>query len=140
VFILIVSLIFYFANWYNSFLRGLYHFFGFFGFFVLSILFLVDVINYYFLILRWEMMGIISYFLIKYFFGRDLAQNRSLQAMFLNRFRDFCLFGFLILEVTFFGFLGVLAKSSMVIFFFVLDCLTLWKGPPLYLHCYIPPL
>jgi len=36
--------------------------------------------------------------------------------MFLNRFRDFCLFGFLISEVTFFGFLGVLAKSSISIF------------------------
>merc|ERR1711979_58368 len=37
------------------------------------------------------------------------AQNGSLQAMFLNRFRDFCLFSFL-------GFLGVLAKSSITIF------------------------
>jgi len=116
VFVLIVSLIFYFANWYNSFLRRLNHFFGFFGFFVLSMLILVDVINYYFLIFRWEMIRVISYFLIKNFFSRDLAQNGSLQAIFLNRFRDFCLFSFLILEVTFLGFLRVLAKSSMIVF------------------------
>jgi len=116
VFALIVSLIFYFANWYNSFLGGINHFFGFFGFFVLSMLILVDVMNYYFLIFRWEMIGVISYFLIKNFFSRDLAQNGSLQAIFLNRFRDFCLFSFLILEATFLGFLGVLAKSSMTVF------------------------
>merc|ERR1712189_164304 len=35
---------------------------------------------------------------------------------FLNRFRDFCLFSFLLLEMSFLGFLGVLAKSSMTIF------------------------
>jgi len=101
VFNLIVALIFYFANWYNSFLRRLNHFFAFFGFFVLSMLILVDVTNYYFLIFGWEMIGVTSYFLIKYFFGRDLSQNGSLQAIFLNRFRDFCLFSFLFLETTF---------------------------------------
>jgi len=53
---------------------------------------------------------------IKYFFGRDLSQNGSLQAIFLNRFRDFCLFSFLFLETTFLGFLGVLAKSSILVF------------------------
>jgi len=48
--------------------------------------------------------------------ARDLAQNGSLQAIFLNRFRDFCLFSFLLLETSFLGFLGVLAKSSITIF------------------------
>jgi len=62
------------------------------------------------------MIRVISYFLIKSFFSRDLAQNGSLQAILLNRFRDFCLFSFLILETTFLGFLGVLAKSSITVF------------------------
>jgi len=51
VFVTIVSTIFYFRGWYNSFLRGLLHFFGFFRFFVSSIYFMVDCSNYYFLIL-----------------------------------------------------------------------------------------
>jgi len=62
------------------------------------------------------MIRVISFFLIKNFFARDLAQNGSLQAIFLNRFRDFCLFSFLLLEISFLGFLGVLAKSSITIF------------------------
>jgi len=68
------------------------------------------------LIFGWEIIGIISYFLIKSFFARDLAQNGATQALFLNRFRDFCLFNFLLLETSFLGFLRVLAKSSITIF------------------------
>lgn len=61
-------------------------------------------------------MRVISYFLIKNFLARDLAQNGSMQAIFLNRFRDFCLFHFLFCESLFLGFFRVLAKSSILIF------------------------
>merc|ERR1719474_161036 len=57
-----------------------------------------------------------SYFLIKNFLSRDLAQNGSMQAIFLNRFRDFCLFHFLLCETLFLGFFRVLAKSSIFVF------------------------
>jgi len=116
VFVTIVSTIFYFRGWYNSFLRGLLHFFRFFRFFVSSMYFMVDCSNYYFLILGWEIMRVMSYFLIKNFLSRDLAQNGSMQAIFLNRFRDFCLFHFLLCETLFLGFFRVLAKSSIFVF------------------------
>jgi len=61
-------------------------------------------------------MRAISFFLIKNFFRRDLAQNGSMQAIFLNRFGDFCIFSFLVLELTFLAFLRVLAKSSIIVF------------------------
>merc|ERR1712157_493403 len=40
----------------------------------------------------------------------------GMQAIFLNRFRDFCLFHFLLCETLFLRFFRVLAKSSMTVF------------------------
>jgi len=59
---------------------------------------------------------VMSYFLIMLFFGRDLAQNRALLAILLNRVGDFLLFCFVIMEWSFLGFFAITAKSSMTVF------------------------
>jgi len=116
VYFFVVCFIVFFGGWYNAFFRGFLQFFGLFFVFIFSMFFMVDIFNYYFLIVRWEIMGVISYFLIILFFGRDLAQNRALLAILLNRVRDFLLFCFVIIEWSFLRFFAITAKSSIAVF------------------------
>jgi NADH:ubiquinone oxidoreductase subunit 5 (subunit L)/multisubunit Na+/H+ antiporter MnhA subunit len=116
VFCLIVSVILYFANWYNAFFGGVAQFFALFFTFIFSILCLVEGSNYYFLVLGWEMMGFMSYFLIGLFFAREQAQSSALLALLSNRFRDFCLFCFLFFDGGLFFALSIMAKSSLALF------------------------
>jgi len=61
-------------------------------------------------------MGLISYFLIRTFMIRSMAQNRSCIAIIINRVRDFFIFAFIILRRTFLIVAAVITKSSIAFF------------------------
>merc|ERR1719414_276354 len=61
-------------------------------------------------------MGLISYFLIRTFMLRSIAQNRACMAMIINRVRDFFIFAFIILGRTFLIVIAVITKSSIAFF------------------------
>lgn len=55
--------------------------------FVLSILLLIFIPSLFFIMLGWDGLGIVSFFLIMYY-QRDVAIYRSLITVFINRFGD----------------------------------------------------
>lgn len=116
VFFTVVIGIIYFANWYLSVTSSLVVFYSQFLVFQLAIVLLVDINNFYFLILGWEIMGVLSYFLIMTFNSRFLAQNGSILAFLVNRVGDFFLFFWLVSELSFLVRLAILTKSSLTVF------------------------
>nr|YP_008082978.1 NADH dehydrogenase subunit 5 [Pyura gangelion]CCO25757.1 NADH dehydrogenase subunit 5 [Pyura gangelion] len=103
--------------------------------FLFFMLILVSSGSFLFLFLGWEGVGIMSYVLISWWFGRMEAVNNSLQAIIYNRGGDFgviLFMGLLLLKgeklimtntewygggvIFFFFFLGVVAKSSQFLF------------------------
>lgn len=77
---------------------------------------LVDANNFYFLILGWEIIRVLSYFLIITFNSRYLAQNGSILAFLTNRIRDFFLFLWVVGECSFLVSVAILSKSSLAVF------------------------
>lgn len=61
-------------------------------------------------------MGLISYFLIRTFIIRSIAQNRSCMAIIINRVRDFFIFAFMMLRRSFLMIAAVMTKSSIAFF------------------------
>lgn len=61
-------------------------------------------------------MGLMSYFLIRTFIIRSIAQNRSCIAIIINRVRDFFIFAFMMLRRTFLIVAAVITKSSIAFF------------------------
>jgi len=116
VFILVVTAILYFSNWYNSLIARLIKFYRFFIFFMISIWTIIDINYWFMIIVRWEIMRLISYFLIRTFIIRSIAQNRSCIAMIINRVRDFFIFAFIMLGRTFLMVIAVITKSSIAFF------------------------
>jgi len=116
VFFTVAIGIIYFANWYLSVTSSLVVFYSQFLVFQLAIVLLVDMNNFYFLILGWEIMGVLSYFLIMTFNSRFLAQNGSILAFLVNRVGDFFLFFWLVSELSFLVRLAILTKSSLTVF------------------------
>lgn len=116
VFITVVTAILYFSNWYNSLIARLLKFYRFFIFFIMSIWTMIDINYWFMIIVRWEMMRLMSYFLIRTFIMRSMAQNRSCIAIIINRVGDFFIFAFIILRRTFLMVAAVITKSSMAFF------------------------
>jgi len=81
-----------------------------------AIVLIVDINNFYFLILGWEIIRVLSYFLIITFNSRFLAQNGSMLAFLVNRVRDFFLFFWLVGEFSFLVGVAILTKSSLTVF------------------------
>jgi len=116
VFIIVVTAILYFSNWYNSLIARLIKFYRFFVFFIISIWTIMDINYWFIIIVRWEIMRLISYFLIGTFMIRSIAQNRSCIAIIINRVRDFFIFAFIILRRSFLIVAAVITKSSIAFF------------------------
>ena len=66
-------------------------FYIYMGFFITSISILVIGSNIFILLIGWEGVGIVSYFLINYWNLRIEANKSSLKALLLNKIGDFCL-------------------------------------------------
>ena len=110
---LVVMTVLIFANYYlrrgaryKSFLLA-------YGSFSICMFIMVDITSWYFLIVRWEGMGVCSYYLISTFSRRKMANTSSASALRHNRVRDIALFGALIRGVFNLVLLSVAAKSSL---------------------------
>lgn len=88
----------------------------FYLFFLFFMIIMVDFNNWYLLIVGWEMMGVMSFLLISWFNGRQLARNGAFLAFNINRLGDLFLFFGILFGFTFFIVLSLLTKSSMWIF------------------------
>merc|ERR1719463_56033 len=84
-----------------------------YGSFSICMFIMVDITSWYFLIVRWEGMGVCSYYLISTFSRRKMANTSSASALRHNRVRDIALFGALIRGVFNLVLLSVVAKSSL---------------------------
>merc|ERR1719463_314143 len=84
-----------------------------YGSFSICMFIMVDITSWYFLIVRWEGMGVCSYYLISTFSRRKMANTSSASALRHNRVRDIALFGALIRGVFNLVLLSVAAKSSL---------------------------
>ncbi len=97
VFMLIVTgvglCIFVFATGYMHGDAGYYRFFAYLGLFMFSMLILVMGSNFLMMFVGWEGVGLCSYLLIGYYFGRREAGDASRKAFIANRIGDF---GFLL--------------------------------------------
>ena len=74
---------------------------------------MVDITSWYFLILRWERMGVCSYYLISTFSARKMANTSSASALRHNRLRDIALFCALVGRLFNLVLVSVAAKSSL---------------------------
>ena len=74
---------------------------------------MVDITSWYFLILRWERMGVCSYYLISTFSARKMANTSSASALGHNRLRDIALFCALVGGLFNLVLVSVAAKSSL---------------------------
>merc|ERR1719153_1627677 len=88
----------------------------FYLFFLFFMVIMVDFNNWYLLIVGWEMMGVMSFLLISWFNGRQLARNGAFLAFNINRLGDLLLFFGILFGFIFFIVLSLLTKSSMWIF------------------------
>jgi NADH-quinone oxidoreductase subunit L len=69
--------------------RGYERFFAFLGLFVFSMCTLVLAGNFLLLYLGWEAVGLCSYLLIGFYYGRPAAANAAKKAFIVNRVGDF---------------------------------------------------
>nr|YP_009357193.1 NADH dehydrogenase subunit 5 [Ciona robusta]CAD56923.1 NADH dehydrogenase subunit 5 [Ciona robusta]SBU37562.1 NADH dehydrogenase subunit 5 [Ciona robusta] len=127
-----------FANWYMGAEVKNKTFIMFLFMFLMFMFILTSSINLVFLLIGWEGVGIMSFLLINWWFGRGEAGLSGLQAMIYNRIGDFCFYIgiFLIFMsgmnvniiggygnsqilnnfVFFFFLIGMMAKSSLYFF------------------------
>jgi NADH-ubiquinone oxidoreductase chain 5 len=91
-------------------------FFGLLSTFAMSMAFLVEDVSRYFLILGWESIRLISYFLISIFYVRNLSQTSATLALLTNRLRDFLLFCYIFWERALFLLRAVMTKSALTFF------------------------
>jgi len=93
IFMLIVTgvglCIFVFATGYMHGDPGFYRFFAYMGLFMFSMLVLVMGSNFLMMFVGWEGVGLCSYLLIGYYFGRQEAADASRKAFITNRIGDF---------------------------------------------------
>jgi NADH-quinone oxidoreductase subunit L len=93
VFMLVVTgvglCIFVFATGYMHGDTGFYRFFAYMGLFMFSMLILVMGSNFLMMFVGWEGVGLCSYLLIGYYFGRQEAADASRKAFITNRIGDF---------------------------------------------------
>jgi NADH-quinone oxidoreductase subunit L len=81
---------------------GFSSYFAYQSLFAASMLGLVVANNFGQMFVFWELVGICSYFLIGFWFGRDLAKNAAIKAFVTNRVGDFgFLLGILFLQIVF---------------------------------------
>ena len=93
IFMLIVTgvglCIFVFATGYMHDDPGFYRFFAYMGLFMFSMLVLVMGSNFLMMFVGWEGVGLCSYLLIGYYFGKQEAADASRKAFITNRIGDF---------------------------------------------------
>ncbi len=93
IFMLIVTgvglCIFVFATGYMHGDPGFYRFFAYMGLFMFSMLVLVMGSNFLMMFVGWEGVGLCSYLLIGYYFGKQEAADASRKAFVTNRIGDF---------------------------------------------------
>ncbi|YP_006341037.1 NADH dehydrogenase subunit 5 (mitochondrion) [Ciona intestinalis B CG-2006] len=81
-----------FANWYMGEEVKNKTFMMFLFMFLMFMFILTSSINLVFLLIGWEGVGIMSFLLINWWFGRGEAGLSGLQAMIYNRIGDFCFY------------------------------------------------
>jgi len=111
-----VATILVFAFWYMSGDPGLFYWILVYLIFVGGMYNFLELANWYFCILGWEMMGVCSFYLIGTFSGRSQAVSSSSLALCINRVGDICLFLSMLNGVWVLLIVAVLTKSSMLVF------------------------
>lgn len=92
----------------------LYSFVRLIAFFSLSIyVFLIVELNWYLIFLRWEIMGVASFYLIGHYIQRRQANDGAFIALLINRRRDLIFLAFAISNYTVFLIISVIAKSAL---------------------------
>ncbi len=89
---------------------GYRRFFSYISLFTFGMLMLVMSNNFLQLFFGWEMVGLMSYLLIGFWFKRESANRASLKAFLVNRLGDF---GFIIGIAAVFNFFGTLDYSTI---------------------------
>ena len=89
-------------------------FFGFLSLFTFAKKILVTADNLLILLLGWEGVGLISYFLVNFWFTRINANKASLSALFLNKIGDYFYILALVIAV------GLVADFSLITLFAIL--------------------
>jgi len=97
--------------------EGYYRFFAYLNLFMFAMFMLILANNYLLLFLGWEGVGLCSYLLISFWFGRKSASQAGKKAFLVNRVGDFGFtLGMLLVFVTTgtLQFTGVFEKSEMI--------------------------
>lgn len=79
-----------FAAGYMSGENGYFRFFAYMGLFIFSMTCLVLANNFVMLYFGWEGVGVCSYLLIGYYYGKPTAREAAKKAFLVNRVGDFC--------------------------------------------------
>ena len=105
--------------------------------FIFFIFILTSARNVLMLVLRWERVGIMSFFLIRWWFRRREATICASQAIYYNRLGDFCILIFILLINIRFFFL----KNTNTIYntIFLLVCISIIaKSSQILFHSWLP--
>lgn len=122
-------------------------FFSLLSIFSFSMLIMVTGNNLIMILLGWEMVGIISYLLVNFWFTRIAANMASMQALFLNKIGDWFFILGIILAISLFGDLSLATLFSLaselnnnLVFLFTLGILgaAVAKSALIGLHPWLP--
>lgn len=106
-------------------------------FFIFFIFILTNSGNLLLLLVRWERVRVISFFLIRWWFGRSEATICSSQAIYYNRFGDF----FFILSILFISLRPFFILNSNTInnfIFFFISIAIISKSSQIFMHPWLP--
>ena len=116
VFLFVCFEIIVFMYYYMSNSLSFFIFMSYYLFFLFFMVIMVDFNNWYLFIVGWEMMRVVSFLLISWFNGWQLARNGAFLAFNINRLGDLFLFFGILFRFIFFILFSLLTKSSMWIF------------------------
>nr|CAX68863.1 NADH dehydrogenase subunit 5 [Diplosoma listerianum] len=135
--IYIGGMIILYSNWYMITEKGKNIFIAYMCLFIFFMFILTTTQNLILLFIGWEGVGVMSFFLIGWWYGRSEATMNASQAMFYNRLGDFC---FLVLIInTFcdsFFFSSNIILSNINFFFIMLAVFA--KSSQFFFHPWLP--